>query len=371
MRLRKLAFFALFLLITSFVFGQTQPAETAADKEKKKKEFDERVVQMLDQAIAEANGLRLPGNRAIVYAVAGDLYWKFDDKRARELFRNSAADIVTQNLEYEKQRLESAEPVTLEPFDPFDVRPQVMPLIAKRDAELALELLVSNTARQACRRDGSGNDGQYDVDARQSGIGLEQQFALAAADQDPELAIRLIKDSLAKGVSYSVLPLLQKLFKKDEKKANELGAEVIRRLGDTDLAKNTNEMNVALSFLQFGSRPAPANAKEKQFAFTEAQIRELANKVAAALLAPSNNSTQAMSMMSRAIPILEKIVPDKVQVLKARQAATQRNLPSDIARMQQQQRMWDPNSTPEEILAMIPKITNEAERASAYQSVAN
>jgi hypothetical protein len=371
MRLRKLAFFALFLLTTSFVFGQTQPTETAADKEKKKKEFDERVVQMLDQAVAEANGLRLPGNRAIVYAVAGDLYWKFDDKRARELFRTAATDIVAQNFEWEKQRLESAEPVTLEPFDPFDVRPQVMPLIGKRDAELALELLVATRPAKLSEAIASGTTDQMLTGRVTQELALEQQFALAAADQDPELAIRLIRDSLAKGVSYSVLPLLQKLFKKDEKKANELGAEVLRRLGETDLAKSMTEMNVALSFLQFGSRPVPANAKEKQFAFTEAQIRELANKVAAALLAPSNNSTQAMSMMSRAIPILEKILPDKVQVLRARQAATQRNLPSDIARMQQQQRMWDPNSTPEQVLAMIPKITNEGERANAYQAVAN
>ena len=219
MRLRKLAFFALFLLTTSFVFGQTQPTETAAEKEKKKKEFDERVVQMLDQAVAEANGLRLAGNRAIVYAVAGDLYWKFDDKHARELFRNSAADIVTQNFEYEKQRLEGTESVTVEVFDPFDVRPQIMPLIGKRDAEL-LELLVS-AARKACRAIASGNDRSDAEWPCWPELALEAVCSRSGRS-GPGTRDPAYQGQPSKGVSYSVLPLLQKLFKKDEKKRMSL-----------------------------------------------------------------------------------------------------------------------------------------------------
>ncbi len=74
MRFRMLAFItSTALLACSFAFAQTQPGETDPEKEKKKKAQEERVVQMLDQAIGDAATLRLPQNRAIVCALAGDL----------------------------------------------------------------------------------------------------------------------------------------------------------------------------------------------------------------------------------------------------------------------------------------------------------
>ena len=87
-------------------------------------------------------------------------------------------------------------------------------------------------------------------------LDLEQRFALLAADSDPDKAIKLIKDSLARGISWNVLPLLQKLNKKDEKKAAELAAEVIGKIIDTDLTKKSDDLNTAITFLQFNSRTA-------------------------------------------------------------------------------------------------------------------
>lgn len=364
----------LFLLLSLVVSAQSKTAvETNEDKEKKQKELDERVVAMLDEAIGGANGLRLPGNRAIVYAITGDLYWRFDEKRARELFRNAGAEIVNNNAENDRQRLETPEAYPGELDMMFDVRPMVLPTIARRDPELALELLVSTRPVKLVEAMASVAAGGTDplmMSRVSQELALEQQFAAQAADKDPELAIKLIKESLAKGVTQNVLGLLQKLFTKDEKKANELGADVLKRLIDTDFGRNMNELNVALNFLQYGTRPPSPNAKVKQFTFSDVQLRELANRVAATLTAPSNNSTQMTSWMTRAIPILEKIAPDRAQVVRQRQAALQRNLPSDVRNAQQQQRIWDPNSTPEEILAMVPRMTNENEKSNAYNAVA-
>jgi hypothetical protein len=60
-------------------------------------------------------------------------------------------------------------------------------------------------------------------------IALEQRFAVLAAEQNPDKAIKLIKESLAKGISYNVLPLLQKLNQKDEKKASALADDVVKK----------------------------------------------------------------------------------------------------------------------------------------------
>ena len=39
----------------------------------------------------------------MVFAIAGDLYWRFDEKRARDLFRSVANEIVSYNAEASKK----------------------------------------------------------------------------------------------------------------------------------------------------------------------------------------------------------------------------------------------------------------------------
>ena len=99
MRITRLAFLmSMVLLLCSFAFAQTQPAETDSDKDAKTKETNEKVVQMIDQAARDGAGLRLPLNRAIVYTLSGDLYWNFDEKRARDLFRSVAGELIAYKL---------------------------------------------------------------------------------------------------------------------------------------------------------------------------------------------------------------------------------------------------------------------------------
>ena len=115
--------------MNSVALARIEPAATPdAEKEKKQKEIDEKVVQMLDQTIGDAGGLRLPQNRAIVLAMAGDLYWKFDDKKARDLFRSAAGELIAGDLvEAEKDKRDSTDPAYFEMADYNDTRSQVLP----------------------------------------------------------------------------------------------------------------------------------------------------------------------------------------------------------------------------------------------------
>src|SRR5262249_19750396 len=102
----KLIALALILLTTVMAFGQTtdpSPSPNDADPEatEKAKEQEKHAVQLLDSAVNDAGSVRLAQNRAIVFAMAGDLYWKFDEKRARALFRNSMGEILNANAEAE------------------------------------------------------------------------------------------------------------------------------------------------------------------------------------------------------------------------------------------------------------------------------
>ena len=382
MRSRKLALLLpVLLFICSLTLAQTQPSDPDPEKEKKTKEQNGRTMQLLDQAIGEAVLLRLPQNRAIVYAISGDLYWKFDEKRARELFRNAAAEIITFNQESEKEKTESSNPYAEILDIGYDVRNEILPLVAKRDAEMALELLLQTRsaklaeamvrASQPNAKSSGGDMMMINPEKMKISqeLALEQRFALLAADENPEKAIKLIKDSLARGISMNVMPLLQKLYRKDEKKAAELGGDVIKRLVDLDLAKSDEDMQAAMGFLQYAFKQTPpANAKDKQFAFTDTQIKDLANKMAATLLQPSRSITMA-AQLRQAMPMLEKFVPDKVVLLRQRQAEFDATMPPEYKRMQEQQKLFDANSTPEDILAQYPKLQNEFEKLMANQAL--
>lgn len=382
MRFRSLALLiAAILFACSLTVAQTQPSDPDPEKVRKTKEQNERVMQLLDQAVGEAVSLRLPQNRAVVYAISGDLYWKFDEKRARELFRNAAAEIITFNQENEKVKRESSEPFSeMFDFGGDSSRSEVLLLVAKHDAEMALELLLQTRStkladamlKASLPNAKTGNDMLNFSPEKQrisQELALEQQFALLAADENPEKAIKLIKDSLAKGVSLNVMPLLQKLNKKDEKKAAELGGDVIKKLVDLDLAKSDEDMRAAMGFLQFAFKPASAaSGKDKQFTFTDAQIKDLANKIAATLLQPSKSMTMAMTL-NQAMPMLEKFVPDKAVLLKQRQAESDANMPPEIKRLLDQQKLFDANSTAEDILAQYPKLQNEYEKLSANEAL--
>ncbi|MBA2607204.1 MAG: hypothetical protein H0U96_10105 [Acidobacteria bacterium] len=335
-------------------------------------------MEMLNQAVGDAATLKLARNRAVVYAIAGDLYWKFDEKRAREFFRDSANDIIVANTEAEKDKKADDDPYAAM-FEYDDVRKEILPLIGKRDADLALELLVqtrpaklATELTKALQPNSKQEAGYMSYDpakyrVRQE-IALEQQFAVLAAEQNPDKAIKLIKESLTKGISWNVLPLLQKLNKKDAKKASSLADDVVKKIIDTDLTKKMEDLGAAVRFLQYSTNPNTSkNTKEKQFKFTDAQLKELASKIVDTFLQPTNSLEMMMGMM-QVITSLEKIAPEKAALLKQKQTEVMKTLPPEFKQMQQRQKLWNPNSTPEEIIADLPKF-NEYEKTQAFESL--
>lgn len=140
------AFFVSLTMFFSLCFSvpaQTSPTESKTEKEKAQKELEKRVLEILDQAVSDAAALKLAQNRAVVYAIAGDLYWKFDEKRARELFRNCESEILVTNDEAEKEKKENDDPYAGFIFEFGSVRNDILPMIAKHDADLALQMLGS------------------------------------------------------------------------------------------------------------------------------------------------------------------------------------------------------------------------------------
>ena len=386
MRSRRLSLLlCLVILSAAFISAQTNtptptPTPVPAEKTEKQKELEKRVVEMLDAALSDAATLKLAQNRAVVYALAGDLYWQFDEKRARELFRMSASEIVNANIEADKEKKETEDPYAGIFEFSTDSRTEILPLIAKHDADLALEVLVqtrpaklieamAKAAVPNAKQDGGMFDFNPDRYRVQAEVALEQRFAVLAAEQNPDKAIKLIKDSLAKGISWNVLPLLQKLNEKDPKKAQALADDVVAKIVDTDLGKKMEDLQAAVRFVQGATNPnAAKESNKKKFKFTETQLKDIANKLTSTFLQATPMSMQMSMVMGQVMNDLEKFVPERMPVLKQKQTEAMKTMPPEFSRMQQQQKIWNPNSTPEEILAGWPKY-NEIERASANQAL--
>lgn len=372
----RISFTIFVLMFLAFAaIGQTAESSPDPEKEKLKKETDAKVVEIIDQAISDGATLQTARNRAIVFGMAGDLLWKFDNERASELFRRAGNELALANAEYDKDAAETDNNF-VSWFD-NSVRNEVLPLIAKREPDLALELLLRTrpakiTEAMARISDpNAGNDANTLFVERmsvQQELALEQRFALLVAENDPDRAVKMIKESLAKGISWNVMPLLQKLHKKSEKKAAELADEVVRKITNSDLTKNREDMDAAIRFIESTNGPYADKARrEKQFMFSTEQLTDIANKLATTFLQPSNSSQTTMHL-ARALPVLEKLIPSRAAQLRNRHTEALNALPSEFKSMGRQQRMWNPSTTPEEMLAEIGSM-GEFEKSGAYMNL--
>jgi hypothetical protein len=353
--------------------------QAGSEAAKRKVELEEKALEMLEQTVGEANSLKLPQNRAVAYGMLGDLFWRFDSKRSKELFRSTAAEINNYYLDVEKERRENDEK-TVEVFDPMDVRAEVLSLVSFRDPELALELLVQTrpaAIAEAMSRanpaptEPANKPGVENARALQE-IAIEERFSMMAAAADPERAGTAIKTSLSKGISTGVLQLLQVVYRADEKKAADLAAAVVSRITEIDLTKNTSDLNSTIALLQTVNRPAPKLPVQniKTFAFQDAQLKDIANKLTSTFLS-APVSPALTSALSRALPTLEKVVPERSLLLKQRDQANKKAQSAPNANARGARPAFDPNASLEEILAQAAKLPNERDKMASYQNVAS
>lgn len=403
-RLSAIVLIAALLCATGF--GQALSPEERA---KNAKEKEEQFLTILDRTIAEAGGLRLAQNRVVVNALAGDIYWQYDPERARGLFRTASNDVIAYQADVEKERLEDMGQGMMSMFDPFDPRYEFLNLVGMRDPELGLELMAATrTAALADAMAKIASDAAMNVPAgvasvsfgagtgtppavapvaagataaadrarAQQEIILEQSLTTRAAMGDPEKTIKAIKDSLAKGISTNVYTLLQQLMQKDEKRALELGGDLVNKITGTDLTRNSNDLNGAIGILSISTRPLPplvssGPTRTKIFTFTPEQTRDIALKLASTFLQPGapafvNNS------LPRAMASLEKVVPERAVLLRQRDAQNRKaSAPAGGTRPGTPARTWNPSDTPEAIIAAAGKITNPNEKTIALQTAAN
>lgn len=380
------------ILVSTFVFSQDSPTESQSEKDKAKAEREKKAVALLEDVAGQVSFLKNPDNRALTLASVADLLWTRDEKRARQFFRQSADEIVASNNEPKSNNSGSEGTMVFIGLDRSgSPRADILRTVAARDPNLALELLyVTRPANVAValasynRNQPKPNTAKNPADSieqmqnrslAENEIRLEQSFSEKAAENDPALAAKMLRESLSKnGVTSSIFGILQKINSKDNELAVKLLNEVNQKLVGENYEDDTFVISLAVQFLrQFYTdteKNAPKDKETKTLKLEASAAKELANKLADSLLkTDSKKSMQNYFQMRTTTPVLEKIIPERAALLKQKQEATKKSLPEEMTRFDD---MFgnDGNQSPEKKIVNAAKMPAQM-RGFMYREAIN
>ncbi len=240
-----LLLFAL-LLHTHAASAQT-PAEAkaAAEAERLRVELEPKALGLVEEALAEAQSLKLSENRVRAQATAAKLLWPRDLKAARAAFKAAADGVAELNAAVDPedpQFYNAAQTVS-------QLRSELVNAAVPYDANLALEFLRATRPAYGAALEAAG----YGQTSQEQS--LEMSIVANIAAQEPQRALELAEESLGKGVSASLVGVLQQLMTKEPATASKLAAAIVRRLRPEDLRGQSEAGAVAQQLIVF-TRPA-------------------------------------------------------------------------------------------------------------------
>lgn len=235
------------IAVTIAVPARASQQEKEADKQK---ELDKKTLALLNDVAAGAWSLKLPENRLFIMSNAADLLWTVDEKRARTLYWDAlnALNLVAGPARSTGQKLSPEERAKLAQsyLSAFELRRKLLRRIAKRDAQLALDMLRASRPvppRHVIPEFTFPDDVQ-----------LEQGIASELAARDPAQALQIARQSLAKGLTLEVLTLLQRLNDVDSERGSQFAGEIITKIRTINLATDFHGAIVAVQLLYFSRK---------------------------------------------------------------------------------------------------------------------
>ncbi len=382
------------LIYSSIAFAQTSPPvpNTSPTEQQKQaqKDVEKKALALLDDIVADAQSLRLGENRAFVMATAADLLWTRNEKRARALFTDALNTLAAARASSGTNAEENAGNrgyANYASYMAMALRQQLLQMVARRDARLALDLLRAGSAsKQSPATPVEVNlDRGMNEDAR-----LEQTLIAQIAATDPQTAFRVAQESLAKGVSPSLLSTLHVLQRKDAETATKLANSIVERLRNTNFQSNPEAAYVAAEMLSANAHPEryaqqaammgePAlvdvpkdaikdSAKKTQPLLNETAMRDLTEAIVSAILNNSAGREGFLYQSSTLLPLIEKYAPTRAPQVRRKLADVKQLLdPQERSFMKYQEQMQ--NGTTESLLQAASQAPAEM-RDMLYQTAA-
>ncbi|HZH29181.1 MAG TPA: hypothetical protein VEY11_00180 [Pyrinomonadaceae bacterium] len=289
-------------------------------------ELERKALALLEEVVGETPSLKLIENRIRLQAAAAEMLWSHRQERAREIFNAATADL-------------SAATAGIVPDDPqyhelastiSQLRWRMLSILAERDPKLALDFLRATRPPAAPPAQPGANQRQPDQE-----VLFETQLAQQIAERDPQQALRIAEETLSRGLSSNLVPLLDQLRTRDPEGAARLAANIARKLRTANFAVDY-EATVIASNLLLSSRPAesasagaaqtPANlaaqANARRLQLDEAARRDLANLLIAAAVSTGGNPRQSgnagalLFTMRQLMPEVERYAPAQAANLR-------------------------------------------------------
>jgi hypothetical protein len=322
------------LIILSLFSGQSQTllAQSPLDAQQKqqkeiesKKELERKTLALLDEVISDAASLRLPENRALVLASAADLLWTRDEKRSRALFKEAINNLSLAAVTFDA-KMTNEQRTAYWRF--VQQRKEILQVVARRDADLALELLRASRPQPLPAAPSNKGFQQPDEEGE-----LERSLAAQIATNDPKRAFQMAEDSLSKGLSYDLLNLLSRLNAKDSELAGRFADDIISKLHSENLTTNQTAIWFATELFRMGNPPegdshfslGSDEAGRKPFKLDERQLRDLLEMVTTAALSETANAWPS-TYLDPLMPEIEKRLPERAPLLRRRIAEAARTL---------------------------------------------
>ena len=387
-QLSSLSILMILFFVGSFtarnVSAQVDEKEKAKQELERRQQLQRNTLALLDEAVIGAWGLKLPENRSFVLATAADLWWPNDVKRARVLFWEAlnTLNLPTAALDdaagKDARANDSVKPGTDKAltkeqeqnlrryFEVFGKRREFLSKVAQRDSQLALDMLRA-TRQQPPR--------QLAEEVRPPGENdLEQEIANAAAAHDPTRALQIARESLAKGISFRLINLLNHLNQQDQDAASELVRDIIAKLDSEDLGKRLEALVVATQLLSqsrdatavLGETPPPGSSW-KPLKLDDEQKRSIVDMITEAALSATADGS-IMHNIGYVLREIEQFAPDRAARIKAKLNEWNRGLNKEQQNSNTYNTLFD-TATPEQIIKAADKMNVEQREALYREAV--
>ncbi len=323
-------FLSLILLSTFFSTVVVAQAPVNRSKEDTKQAEEESLEQkaygLLNEAVKEAQLLRLPENRVGIMAKAAALLIKRDPKLARSLLAQVAADIN----ELFNSPVDGVPGYSPKRSIAFQLRQEVMQILASKDAKTARDFMAAT--RPSSYHGRSRREDYLATPEVETAFELELAAQIAATD--PKQALQIAEASLSKGLSEGLHHILARLQAKDPESADRLLDAILKKLQSGSVADDNASLGFAVTMVRFMTRAEEHQADSARDASSgrrpllagdEKSLKLLTGMIADAALSIASDGKSAetgggieferMMMLQPVMGEIEKYAPDRAPAL--------------------------------------------------------
>src|SRR5688500_7584936 len=284
-------------------------------------------VVFLRETMADVNNLRTLENRISFSAELAGLMWFHDEKEAKSLYITAIGNFKELLMQYDQQANALGAPVEGEemPYGrgmftditdrgiinkrfqtAMHVRQQIAMSLSEHDAELAFGF-YSDSA-------GAVSNPEFRRKMEERDEFFEAQLMTQVAKSDAATAVQIGAKSVANGLNYQHLELLQKIYEKDAEKGAEFAATMLSKIKSQKV--ESDKFYIAGSFLSLAGASYEGSKAEggKKAMLSQSDLRDLAEALAQAIMANDTEYGHGLQYIDE----IEKYSPSRAKQVRAK-----------------------------------------------------